>query len=127
MTVRTDSATGDPLAFSLALGTLAGAALIVTTFLTNRGPVIFIPYAGMMLLTAAYLKFGCVATFKLRFRMALGSFMFASMLLYVFIATVPTEAWRVIPVWGHAWRIGLIIAIGSALSAAVAQLTSPWP
>lgn len=119
-----DSATARPIAFSLALGTLAGAAMIVTTMLTTRGPAVFIPYTLLVIVSAVYLKLGGVAPFARRFAMALGAFMTGTMWFYVYIATLARGHSSGIGVLGHAWRIGLMLAIGSALSAAVAQLTA---
>jgi len=119
-----DSATARPIPFSLALGALAGAAMIATTMLTHRGPAIFITYALLIIATGVFLKLGAVAPFARRFSMALGAFMTATMVLYLYIGTVATGHLASLSLLGHAWRIGLMLAIGSALSAAVAQLTA---
>jgi hypothetical protein len=118
------TATDRPIAFALALGLLGGGALITTTTLTRRGPVIFVPYAAIVVVTALYLRLERVPRFSRRFGMALGAFMFASALLYLYIGVVRAKTLFVIPPTDHAWRIAVMLGIGSALSAAVAQLTA---
>lgn len=121
------TATEKPVAFTLALGVMGGALLIIVEWTTTRGPLIFFPYAAIVLMTAVYLRVEKVQPFLRRFLMALGSFMFASMLLYVFIGVALAKTALTISLAGHAWRIGLLLAIGAVLSAAVAQLTGTRP
>jgi len=120
----TGTATHRPVAFTLALGLLGGAALIVTSWATSRGPIVLLPYALLVLATAAYLRIEHVQHFARRFSLALGSFMVATVVLYLFIGLVAAKSLFVISLWGHAWRLGIMLAIGAALSAAVAQLTA---
>ncbi len=120
----TGIATRRPVAFSLALGLLGGGALITTVWTTTRGPIVLFPYAALVLVTAAYLRLERVQHFARRFSLALGTFMVASLLLYLFIGLVAAKTLFVISLWGHAWRIGFMLVIGSALGAAVAQLTA---
>jgi hypothetical protein len=120
----TGTATHRPVSFTLALGLLGGAALIVTTCATSRGPIVLVPYAVLVLVTAAYLRLEHVQHFGRRFSLALGSFMVATIVLYLFIGLVAAKTLFLISLWGHAWRLGIMLAIGAALSAAVAQLTA---
>ncbi len=117
-------ATHQPLAFALSLGLLGGGALIATVSLSTRGPLIYIPYAAIVLASAAYLRFERVQPFATRFGLSLGAFMVATILLYLFIGLFHAKTLFVISLLGHAWRLGLMLLIGSALSAAVAQLTA---
>jgi len=115
------NATQRPLAFILALGTLGGAALIVTLFVTSRGPIVFLPYAAIVLTGLVYLRVERVRPFAKRFTLSLGSFMLATIVFYVFnIARSSAD----ISILGHAWRLGFMLAVGSVLGAAVAQLSS---
>jgi hypothetical protein len=120
----TGTATHRPVAFTLALGLLGGAALIVTSWAISRGPIVLLPYAALVLVTAAYLRIERVQHFARRFGLALGSFMVATIVLYLFIGLVSAKTLFVISLWGHAWRLGIMLAMGAALSAAVAQLTA---
>lgn len=124
MIMAAGTATHQPIAFVLSLGLLGGAALIATVSLSTRGPLIYIPYAAIVLTSAAYLRFERVQPFGMRFGLALGSFMVATVLLYLFIGIFHAKTLLVISPLGHAWRLGLMLLIGSALSAAVAQLTA---
>lgn len=117
-------ATNRPVAFVLALGVLGGAALIVTVSLTRRGPLIFLPYSAIVLAGATYLRLERVRPFSRRFALSVGSFMVATLIFYLYIFFVHARPAPQISLWGHAWRVGLMLLIGSALGGAVAQLTT---
>jgi hypothetical protein len=121
------NATARPLAFSLSLGTLGAGALIVTVSNTHRGPAVMLPYAALVILAAIYLRAEHVQGFLRRFGMTLTTFMVATVILYVFIGAVQAKTLTVISLWGHAWRLGLMLALGSVIAAAVAQVTSTRP
>jgi hypothetical protein len=118
------TATDNPIAFILALGFLGGSALIVATFLTHRGPVIFVPYTAIVLITAAYLRLEHVTPFRRRFGIALGVFMVATLVFHLFITAFKAKTILKISLFGHAWRIGFMLAIGAVLSLCVAQVTA---
>lgn len=118
------SATDRPLAFMLALGVLGGSALIVVEWTTTRGPVVLFPYAALVLTALFYLRVEHVQEWTRRFSITLGSFMLATVLLYLFIGLVLAGTLARISLAGHAWRLGLMLLIGSVLSAAVAQLSA---
>jgi len=122
MTIGT--ATQRPTAFALSLGLLGGGALIATVSLTSRGPVIYLTYAVIVLVTALYLRLERVQGFAKRFALSLGAFMFATVLLYAFIGLFQAKTLFVISALGHAARLGVMLLIGAVLSAAVAQLTA---
>ena len=87
----TGTATHRPVAFALALGVLGGGALITTAWLTARGPIIFLPYAAIVLAAAFFLRIEAVRPLSRRFLLSLGAFMLATIILYVFIGTVSTR------------------------------------
>lgn len=120
----TGTATRRPVAFALSLGLLGGGALITTVWVTSRGPMVLLPYAALVLVTAAYLRLEHVQHFARRFGLALGSFMTATVTLYLFIGLVSAKTLFEITPWGHTWRLGIMLVIGTALSAAVAQVTA---
>ena len=117
-------ATSRPIAFVASLGLLGGAALITTISLSRRGPLIYLPYAAIILATAFYLRSEHVQGFGTRFAMALGAFMLATVILYLFIGLYTAKTLFIISFAGHAWRLAFMFAVGSLLSAAVAQLTA---
>lgn len=121
------SATERPLAFVLALGFLGGAALITVEWTTTRGPLVLLPYAALVLSAAFYLRLERLQGWWRRFIVTFGSFAFATGMLYLFVSLVLARTLFVISPWGHAWRLGLMLVIGCALSAAVAQLTATRP
>ena len=118
------SATDRPVPFMLALGLLGGGALITVAWTTTRGPLVLIPYAALILAAWLYLRLESVQGWSRRFILTLGSFMVATVLFYLFIGAVLARTLLEIPAWGHAWRLGLMLLIGTVLSAAVAQLTA---
>jgi hypothetical protein len=118
------TATQRPIAFALALGLLGGSALITIAWNTTRGPVVLIAYAMLIIVAAVYLRVERVQHFSRRFSITLGAFMFATLMFYLFIGLVAAKTLFKIPLFGHAWRLGFMLLVGSALSAAVAQMTA---
>lgn len=117
-------ATGHALAFIGALGVLGGAALIVTFMLTHRGSTGLIPYAAIVLAGAVYLRVERVKPFARRMTLSAGSFMVATVILYGFIELFQVRREHSLSLLDHAWRLGLMLLIGSISAAAVAQLTA---
>ncbi len=117
-------ATRRPMAFTLALGLMGGAALVATAWNTSRGPMVLLPYGALMIATAAYLRLERVPGFVRRFGLALGTFMVATLILYLSIGALAAKSLFLLPASEHAWRLALMLAIGGAFSLAVAQLTA---
>jgi hypothetical protein len=109
--------------FAMASGLLGGELLIVSSVLA-RGPMIFVTYAGLMLVVGLYLRLMRVNPFASRFRLGLGSFMTATVTFYLFVTLILHPHAREIPLLGHVWRIGLMLALGGAASIIIATLTS---
>ena len=120
---------------ALVVGAFGGAGLVLTAVYSRRGPLIFVPYAAFLaaltLLLARYpgLAYGA------RFAAGLASFLVASAALYAvtgvladrsrrrFVAEgrLPETALHYhLPLWGHAWRLGLIVGIGAVVCAGLA-------
>lgn len=118
------AATRRPVAFSIALGILGGGALIATTMLSSRGPLVLVPYAALMIIAALFLRAEVVQPLSRRFSLALGAFMTATVILYLFIAIFAAHSLTTISLAGHLWRLGVMLGIGAVLSAAVAQVTA---
>lgn len=111
-----------PIPVALALGILGGAALIITTELTNTGPAIYIPYAILVIAIFATLRSLNWPELSKRFTTSFLAFMVASIIMYLFIGTFDAGTILEIPVWGHIWRLGFLATIGGILSLAVAYL-----
>lgn len=118
------SATRRPLFFTLALGVIGGVALITIAFLSRRGPMIFLPYTAIVLAGAIYLRLERVRPFTRRLVLSAGSFMIATLILYVFIAVFQARTGPNISILGHAWRLGLMLVIGGVLAGVVALFTA---
>jgi len=113
-----------PIPVALALGILGGAALIVTTELTNTGQAIYIPYAILVTAIFATLRSINWSELSKRFATSFLAFMVATIILYLFIITVAAGTIFEITIWGHVWRIGFMATIGGLLSFAVAYLAN---
>jgi len=111
-----------PVPVALALGILGGAALIMTTELTNTGPAIYIPYAVLIIAIFTTLRSIHWPELSKRFTTSFLAFMVSTVILYLFITTVSAGTLFEITIWGHAWRLGFMAAIGGILSLAVAYL-----
>jgi len=111
------------LSRALVLGFLGGVALILVTMNSTRGALVYVPYAALLAALAALLARHRALPFKVRFRAGLAGFMAATALLYVYILLWASPTALSIPLWGHAWRLGLMVAIGAVLCAAIAFVT----
>ena len=111
-----------PLPLALALGVLGGAGLVVTTMITAGGPLVLLPYAALVIASLVAVRLAGWPEFSRRFLAAFLTFMTATVVLYVFIGAAGAGTLFKIPMWGHAWRLGLMAGIGAVLSGAVAYL-----
>jgi hypothetical protein len=78
----------------------------------------------MTVLCTAYLKLAGVPAFRRRFLLSLTSFMTATAIFYVFVATAVARSLFDISLLGHGWRIGVMLGIGMMVSALVAFFSS---
>jgi hypothetical protein len=124
-------------AFSRALvvGAFGGVGLALTMLYSRRGPLIFAPYAALLAALTVLLARYAALPYAARLAAALAGFLVASAILYVTAAVLaerarrrliaenrlPASALRV-PLSGHAWRAGLLLIVGTVLSAGVAFL-----
>lgn len=120
---------------ALVVGVFGGAGLVLTAVYSRRGPLIFVPYAAFLaaltLLLARYpgLAYGA------RFAAGLASFLVASAALYVVTGLLAdhsrqrlvaegrlpeTALCYRLSLWGHAWRLGFLVGIGSVVCAGLA-------
>ena len=111
-----------PVPLALALGVLGGGALIMTVWLSTRGPFILVPYAGLVVASLVAVRLAGWTEFSHRFAAAFGAFMVATVVLWLFVGTVVAGSLFEISLWGHVWRLGLMAVVGGVLSGAVAYL-----
>ena len=109
-----------PVALSLEL--LGGAALIITTQLTSKGSIIYVPYTTLVIATFFTLRLANWPEFSKRFTAAFLSFMLATIILYLFIGIYDAGTISQIAVPGHIWRLGFMAIIGAVLSGAISYL-----
>ena len=119
--------TKKPIPTALALGTLGGAALIITTILTSTGPAIFIPYTALIIAIFIALRAVNWSSFSKRFTTSLLAFMVATIILDLYIGIFDAGTIFKIPLWGHIWRLGVMTLIGGILSFSVAYLVDINP
>jgi hypothetical protein len=101
---------------SLFVGGVSGAALIAVPFLTTNGPAIFIPYAALVIGFYMLVRNTEVGRLQ-RFAAGLGSFMLASLILYLYIALIANPRFALnAPLWEHIWRLAFLLAIGVVIN-----------
>ncbi|MGZ4810396.1 MAG: hypothetical protein ACXV7D_13810, partial [Thermoanaerobaculia bacterium] len=111
-----------PLIFALALG-VGGGLLLAASLAVTTGPAILVIYALVPVFSAFYLRAVRVDGFVRRFVVVVGSFMIATIIVYVvlnFMLGPGRISW-----WRHASLLGLMFVIGSGLAASIAQITTP--
>ena len=106
--------------FFVGLGALGGFLLVATKSLTTRGPIVFIPYAILILMCAAFIRFADGQSTLRRFQLSFYAFMTATAILYIFVATVATGNIFKISLLGHVERVALVTVIGVVVSAIIA-------
>ena len=111
-----------PLPLALALGVLGGGALVVLAMVLGPGPIVLTGYVALVLASFAAVRLAGWPEFSRRFVAAFLAFMVATVVFYLYVGAFAAGTLLEIPVWGHAWRLGLMAAIGGALSAAVSYL-----
>jgi len=112
------------LTFGLLLGLLTGGTLSFVSkepMRTWEG-FLMIAYAFVVLVPAIYVRWRRVPSFTMRFLCPLVAFMTLTVVFYIALCLTDPNA-SSITLWGHTWRLGMMLAMGSVLSAAVAQLT----
>ncbi|GAB5533773.1 MAG: hypothetical protein Rubg2KO_00220 [Rubricoccaceae bacterium] len=113
-----------PLPLALSLGVLGGAVIVLSGFFIGMGPEVMLVYASFILLTFGAVRVAQWPDYGSRFWALFGAFMVATMIHYLYIVLI-VRGWdimQMMPWWGHAWRIGMMAAIGGAISAAGAYL-----
>ena len=124
---------------AVVLGLFGGAGLALTAIYSRRGPLIYPAYAALLAALALLLARYSGMSFAGRFRAALAGFVVATAALYVTTGVlagrerrrlvaegrVPASALNSrLPLWGHAWRLGSLLAIGAIVSAGIAYIAS---
>lgn len=123
--VMNEARPAHPFLVAAIVGILGGGALILTTMLTRRGQMVFLPYGALIVAVALYLRSRRILSFGSRFGASLLAFMLASIVLeYYLIAYVNPS---VLSAWFRhiVLPFGAFLLIGSVTSAIVAK-ASLW-
>ncbi|HEX8564380.1 MAG TPA: hypothetical protein VF648_01840 [Pyrinomonadaceae bacterium] len=108
---------------SLIYGGTFGALIITTKVLLTIAGLIFVPYAILVIGFFWLIKKTQISYFH-RFLAGLASFMLATLIIYFYIILVANPGAREMPISGHLWRIGIMLAIGIVVNGLMAYLQS---
>jgi hypothetical protein len=106
-----------------ALGVFGGTILVLSHVFFTPGKYLLIPYSLVVIATTVVVRAEHIAAFRDRFAVGFGSFAIASLALYVAVSVSPASGH--VPLLGHAWRLGLLAAIGVAINLPAARLAGP--
>ncbi len=120
---------------ALVLGAFGGVGLVLTVVYSRRGPMIFLPYAALLVALALLLsRFGDLP-YASRFVAAFTGFVIATIPAYVAVGVLgkrQRERLRregrlfaappppLVALWGRVWRLGLVLVVAGIVSAGVA-------
>jgi len=110
------------LSFTLATGFIGAAFLIITFRWFVRGPGFFYAYGAYFLFLGLMLWKENAETFGERFKLALYAFLIAGLSHYLYLA-IDRHVVTVISLFGHLWRIAMLVGGGLPFCAAVAVLS----
>ncbi|MEK6375023.1 MAG: hypothetical protein AABO58_20315 [Acidobacteriota bacterium] len=113
-----------PFLFATLIGIIGGAALILTTFLSRRGQMIFLPY-GLLITAVSFYFYShpLVSSFRARFGVSLAAFMLATIILDTYLVVIVNPSALHGPIWHYVWPLGVLLLIGFVVSAVVAKVT----
>lgn len=106
---------------SLAWGGMAGSLMILKVIVSSSGPLIFVPYAILVVGFFWLIKKTEISYFH-RFLAGLASFMVATLIYYFYIAFFMNPNLLTAPIWAHLWRIGMMLGIGIIVNGVLTYL-----
>ncbi len=114
------------LLVAAAAGAISGASAYYIGRFTTSGRLAAIPYALIILFPIAVFRVRPGQTFLLRFLTSLVAFMTMTVVHYLAIYNFDPHV-GTIGLWGHTWRVGFMLAIGSVASASAAFMSRERP
>lgn len=120
----------------LVLGLYGGAGLALTMIYSRRGPLIYPVYAAFLAALTLLLARYPGVSYPARFATALAGFLTASALLYITVGILAGRARERlrregrlppgsgVPLRGHLWRVGFLVAVGAVVSGGVAFIAA---
>jgi hypothetical protein len=109
--------------FGAIVGLSGGIALVSVLELSRRGQTIYVPYTLLVLVLTAIAGLSTGLQRWLRFGLVFTGFMVASLVLYLYIILTDNSSASSISILGHAWRLAILVGVGSILAAAAAFVT----
>ena len=107
---------------ALVLGLLAGLAMAAIERGSSSGPLTFVPYVALAVLLAVGLRLTPGGTLSDRVYAATAGLVLATLVLYVFIGAVDSNV--TLSAAGHAWRLGMVLALSFVIATSVAFLSA---
>ena len=123
---------------ALVLGAFGGSGLALTAIYSRGGPLVYPVYAAFLAALALLLGRYAALPFGTRVAAGLAAFLFASAILYITVGVLAKGARRRLvaegrlpatavnarlSLWGHAWRLGFLTVVGSAVCSGVAFIS----
>jgi hypothetical protein len=106
---------------SLAWGSMAGSLMILKVIVSASGPLIFVPYAILVIGFFWLIKKTEISYFH-RFLAGLASFMAATLIYYFYIAIFKNPYLLTAPIQVHLLPIGIMLGIGIIVNGVLAYL-----
>ena len=111
---------------TVSMGLLGGALLVVANSTFGSGKEILLPYALLLILTAALTRAERIASYVARFAVLLTTFVLSSGCLYLAVAISPRSS--DLSALEHAWRLAFVVGLGALLALPLARVTEvPTP
>jgi len=116
----------NPISTGLIWGAIGGMSLIIMTLISTNGFVQISPYPIILIAAVLTMKYSKPQNqvFNKLFTAGLITFIIMSVVLYVYILAFINPLAN-IPFFGHVWRFGLIIGIGSISSLLLSFVAKP--
>ena len=103
---------------TMLLGALAGTALIaVLEFSTPRSRASLTYLVYVTLVVGAGIVLRRAGSRVRRYTLGLTTFMLASLVFYIYLATFVNPNALRMPMWEHAWRLGFMLGVGALATA----------
>ncbi len=122
---------------AIVLGLLGGAALVLTVTYSRRGPMIYLPYAALLVAMGLLLSRYSQLPYTARFAAALAALLIATVPLYVAVAILSARGreelcreGRLPPhtegssMWARTLRVAFLLLLGVIASAGVAYVAA---
>ncbi len=111
------------LSLAFSLGLLGGLVLALSHTFFTPGKFILLPWSAVVLGTIVAIRADAIAPFSQRFTVGFVAFAISSLALYGAVLASPGV--HSVGPFGHAWRLGALLAVGALLNLVTAPLARP--